>query len=323
MAVLEPQPSSTPSEPERRRADAQDMEQLFKDIVARYEELKQRNRDLEETNGRLMASLKEATERVVHIEQSLSTFSQLSRFATAMAAQMLGRAAESVEAMSKASQSESASTRQEARRRALGLQMEALLLLEGARDEALQRIQETDQKAIEILKKTRESILALAQDLERAVPQAPPPMTETSGVRPSATLPDDGVAPTAAGQTPSAPVSYLETPAPANSAPADPIASTSVDGIELIASPFQSVSALSVFLRAVKQSPGVADVKAQGFDRGILRLGIRYVRPMAPETVLSGLSQFYPRLVSADAERVEIVISDGGVEGADPREHGR
>ena len=190
------QPESPQSDPDPEGSCSQDVEQVVREFVSSFERLRQRARELEEQNralqgalddanrknrellearAELQAALKQANERIVRFEQLSSTVPELSRFAVTTAAQMLAHAVEAVDSMRKAVQVESTARDEEARKRALQLQMEALALVEKARDEATRRILETNQKAVEILRRTRESILIISEDLEKQLQGQQPP----------------------------------------------------------------------------------------------------------------------------------------------------
>lgn len=150
----------------RRDGPSQGPEQIVGDFIAVFEKLNQKGRQLESANAELRESLKEANERLARYERSAPTVAHLTKFAVKTAAQMLEQAAQSIRAAREQTQEQNAARVEDAKKQALDLQAEAFALLEATQDQGSLRLAETDKKVVDVLQKTRESILSIAADLE-------------------------------------------------------------------------------------------------------------------------------------------------------------
>lgn len=156
--------------PERRKVDGPGLDQLVKGVVSGIEDMENRQRELEERNAQLESALKQTNERMARFEESACRNAELTRTALATVAQTLGRAEEVVGTLQRGPNNESAQRYTEAARRLFELQKEVLPMLEKAREEIARRNQETDQRAIEILREARKAVLSIAEDVASFLP---------------------------------------------------------------------------------------------------------------------------------------------------------
>ncbi len=78
--------------------------------------------------------------------------------------------------------------------------------------------------------------------------------------------------------------------------------------IELVASRFNSFSALNSFYQQVRALPGVIDVEAKGFEKGTVHVAITYRHNLPLAELLAQMSGFSPRVVSMDEGKLEIAL---------------
>ena len=289
-------------DPDRRKINDPDLAQLIKDIISNVRDQERKNRELEERNARLLtalaqvnqreernarllATLGQVNQRMDRFERSTSSNPEFTRVVLKTAVQMLTSAEKAINSIQSATKAESALRYEMAAKRALELHKEAISILEDARQATTRRQQESDQKAIEILREAKASIQTMVETLENS-----------GSDQRSKNQPRGGI---------SHPPENIR-----QSVAESPEARTPVIRIGLTAAPFRNFTTLSAFHRAVQQLPGVVDVKARGFDKGVLHLAIEYSNPTPLAGQLTQLSQFNLRLVSIAEDKIEIVVLD-------------
>lgn len=104
---------------------------------------------------------------------------------------------------------------------------------------------------------------------------------------------------------PTEPVPVEESPASAKN---DDFLSTVSGGVELVVGPFSRLQHLAAFTRALQEMPGVADVSARQFERGLVHIRVRYADAVPLTNRLAQLREFSPTVVSATKTRIELKV---------------
>lgn len=292
MATVGDHPSGIDFALERLNGDDRVPMRLFRDLVTGFEELRRKNQELQRSNADLQSNLQHANERLTAFEASGATVSELARFAMTAAAQMVERAAETVEAMRRAAEEEQGRHYEKARLQALQLQMEILSLLDQADEESQQRIRENDQKAIEVLRRTRESITAMAEGLEKGVSA------------------HDGLSSAATAPTTPVPDPHESTAIPPSALRALPPTgdATQGDNTDLLVRPFRDLASLSTFFRVARRLPGVVETRVEALGGDALGLALKHNGDGSPVEQLMALHGARLRIASAGPHRVELEI---------------
>ncbi|MGE5618826.1 MAG: hypothetical protein ACM3US_06160 [Sphingomonadaceae bacterium] len=339
MSELGDRLTDTDFELERLGSEDKVSLRLFRDLVASFEELRRKNQELLRSNSDLQSALQRANERLATLEASLATMSELSRFAMTAAARMVDRAAETIEARGGATQEEESRGFEKARMRAIELQMEVLSLLDQARGEIQHRVHQTDRKTTEVLRRTKESIITMAQELDKAVLAASSPGATTSMPAPEASEPQvqgavlqsQSVSPSsqevnrnimdedssyqAGQQTPvhvrSGAPEQVVGPLPSKE-PAPPQMNTGTPAgvpagsIELVIRPFHNLASLLAFFRTIRRLPGVVDTRIEHLDGESLGVVLQCTGDATPIGSLLAIPGIQLRPVSATREQVEL-----------------
>ncbi len=307
------QPQILQFDPDRRRIEDQVLAELLQGIVARIKELELRNRKLIAANGELRSSLQAANERIAKFEQSPYSRQDVAQATLDTTARTLELAQEAMDLLTR-STAETLARHQEVTTRAAEMLKEAAALLEKARRDGVSNGQEAGPPAVDAPREAQDSVLAMAEAPEGPYGRTFSPDTQGEpSATPGQVTSIQSTSRASAESRPSLPTVDRATPA-TEATVAIPNRDAAIDSVELAVSPVSSFAMMSSFHRAVQQLPGVVEVKAHGFERGRLQLTIRFSRSRPLLGNLMDLSQFSLRLVSAEQDRVELLIGTRGRE---------
>lgn len=305
------QPQILHFDPDKRRIEDQVLAELLQGIVARIKELELRNRELATANGELRSSLQVANERIAQFEQSPYARQDKAQAALDTAARTLGLAQGALELMAK-STADSLARHHEATTRAAEMLREATALLEQAGKDSLGRGRETRSSEVDVLREARDLVLGVAEARDEShEPTSSPKVHVEPSITHGQVIPIQSTRRATAETQPSLPTTD-RSPLLDESAVALPNRDATVDSVELTVSPFSTFAVMSSFHRAVQQLPGVVEVKAHSFERGRLRLTVRFSRSRPLLGNLMDLSQFSLQLVSLEQDRIELLIGTPG-----------
>ncbi len=180
----------------RRRPEDPYVSELLKGLVSSFRDLEEKNLEFEQRNAELLSALQEANARIVELEEAERASPEASRAAFKMAAEILVSGEETVSSILLSAKAETDNRHEEASRSVIEAQNEILALLRKTREENVRLNQEASEKAIDVLRESRNSILAMAESLGQGRrDRAPAPTTDqTSRVAPVTSYPEVSLA---------------------------------------------------------------------------------------------------------------------------------
>ncbi|MGI5837822.1 MAG: hypothetical protein ACOX87_15205 [Chloroflexota bacterium] len=300
--------------------------EMLKELIAGFEDIKRKNRELEKRNAELVLALQQANNKIAQSEQYPGANPELGKVALKAAAEVLKSAEVAIGAVRLAAKAQATDRYRDATNRVLELQKEMTSLLEATREEAIRYDLEANERALDILIGSRKSLLSMAEHLDVAAYKS-----GDTHFAPNYTSPESLVSGSdgAIGSDQRTGIRrQILSPRNQDSAPstqdsavssqnAEPSTQRSglraqdstqipVQSVDVIASPFQSFGDLLSFQQAVKKLPGVIEVEAQSFLKGTLRLRIKRRGTTPLSTQLATLQDFPFELLLESENRIEI-----------------